>query len=630
MKRTRVLVGVVVAAVALALVAWAAWPRAAEAAYVTAPASRGSITQTISLVGPVERDGQAEVTYRSNGMVTAVHVRVGDQVAAGQQVVSIDSAPLRLAVLQAQAQVAQAEAQLDADLAAQRSGAPAIGLPSTGNPPAAATPGLLPGGPSPDGPSPGSPPADAAPPAYLTRMNTSLVSLQQAVQFQQQQCTPVFQALQQLRELQENLPTAIPTALPTALPTAVPTALPTPQPTAEPTAAPTATPTPQASPEPTASASPEPTASASAEPTVAPTASATPSATPTALPSIPPLDELTPELRQRLAELLGMAGQLEACSEAMVGLARAEGEAGTAIGEAVQGFAAQTQQAQVALSQARAELEQAMQAAQAQVEAAARKAAEDAIRQAQAQLEAQMAATLGGVVTDATIASDRARLVQARQQLDSAQADLAAATQSTPIAGVVGAIDYAVGESSAGRSAVIVGDGGARVSVDVPLAVRGLVAPGVPARVGQLAAPATLNGQVTGVSVLPSTATGQSYRTEVVADDPDQTLRSGSWADVTLTLAQASDVLTVPASAVTKITDTTATVEVVDAPLDQTARTVTVVTGRTGGGRVEIVSGLTEGQIIVLSDTRLPVPGGIDQYQPMARSGGGATPTPAR
>ena len=622
MKRTRVLVGVVVAAVALALVAWAAWPRAAEAAYVTAPASRGGITQTISLVGPVERDGQAEVTYRSNGMVTAVHVRVGDQVAAGQQVVSIDSAPLRLAVLQAQAQVAQAEAQLDADLAAQRSGAPAIGLPSTGNPPAAATPGLLPGDPSPDGPSPGSPPADAAPPAYLTRMNTSLVSLQQAVQFQQQQCTPVFQALQQLRELQENLPTAIPTALPTALPTAVPTALPTPQPTAEPTAEPTATPTPQAS--------PEPTASASAEPTVAPTASATPSATPTALPSIPPLDELTPELRQRLAELLGMAGQLEACSEAMVGLARAEGEAGTAIGEAVQGFAAQTQQAQVALSQARAELEQAMQAAQAQVEAAARKAAEDAIRQAQAQLEAQMAATLGGVVTDATIASDRARLVQARQQLDSAQADLAAATQSTPIAGVVGAIDYAVGESSAGRSAVIVGDGGARVSVDVPLAVRGLVAPGVPARVGQLAAPATLNGQVTGVSVLPSTATGQSYRTEVVADDPDQTLRSGSWADVTLTLAQASDVLTVPASAVTKITDTTATVEVVDAPLDQTARTVTVVTGRTGGGRVEIVSGLTEGQIIVLSDTRLPVPGGIDQYQPMARSGGGATPTPAR
>ncbi|TBT87369.1 biotin/lipoyl-binding protein [Propioniciclava sinopodophylli] len=626
MKRTRVLVGVVVAAVVLALVAWAAWPRAAEAAYVTAPASRGGITQTISLVGPVERDGQAEVTYRSNGMVTAVHVRVGDQVAAGQQVVSIDSAPLRLAVLQAQAQVAQAEAQLDADLAAQRSGAPAIGTPSTGNPPAAATPGLLPGTPSPGGPSPGSPPADAAPPAYLTRMNTSLVSLQQAVQFQQQQCTPVFQALQQLRELQENLPTAIPTALPTALPTAVPTALPTRQPTAEPTA----TPTPQASPEPTASASPEPTASASPEPTTGPTASASPSATPTALPSIPPLDELTPELRQRLAELLGMAGQLEACSEAMVGLARAEGEAGTAIGEAVQGFAAQTQQAQVALSQARAELEQAMQAAQAQVEAAARKAAEDAIRQAQAQLEAQMAATYGGVVTDATIASDRARLVQARQQLDSAQADLAAATQSTPIAGVVGAIDYAVGESSAGRSAVIVGDGGARVSVDVPLAVRGLVAPGVPARVGQLAAPATLNGQVTGVSVLPSTATGQSYRTEVVADDPDQTLRSGSWADVTLTLAQASDVLTVPASAVTKITDTTATVEVVDAPLDQTARTVTVVTGRTGGGRVEIVSGLAEGQIIVLSDTRLPVPGGIDQYQPMARSGGGATPTPAR
>lgn len=56
-------------AVALGLVAWAAWPRAVDAVYVM-PAAR-SITQSISLVGPVERDGQAEVTYRNHGMVTS-------------------------------------------------------------------------------------------------------------------------------------------------------------------------------------------------------------------------------------------------------------------------------------------------------------------------------------------------------------------------------------------------------------------------------------------------------------------------------------------------------------------------------------------------------------------------------
>ncbi|HHU37732.1 MAG TPA: biotin/lipoyl-binding protein, partial [Propionibacterium sp.] len=153
-----------VAAVVLGLVAWAAWPRAAEAAYVTTPASRGEVTQTISLVGPVQRDGQAEISYRSDGLVTAVHVRVGDEVTAGQQIVSIDPAPLRLAVLRARAQVAQAEAQLDADLAAQRSGGTSVpaglggalggaGMPAlpTGGLPTGGSSGALPTGGLPTG-----------------------------------------------------------------------------------------------------------------------------------------------------------------------------------------------------------------------------------------------------------------------------------------------------------------------------------------------------------------------------------------------------------------------------------------------------------------------------------------------
>ena len=150
--------------------------------------------------------------------------------------------------------------------------------------------------------------------------------------------------------------------------------------------------------------------------------------------------------------------------------------------------------------------------------------------------------------------------------------------------------------------------------------MRALVAPGVAARVGQLASPATLDGQVTGVSVLPGAGGTPHYETTVVTDDPDQTLHPGSWADVTLTLAQAADVLTVPSSAVTKITDTTGTVEVVGAAMDQTADTVTVVTGRTGQGKVEVVSGLADGQLVVLADRRLPVPGGIGQYVPPSQA----------
>ena len=57
MKR---LSGWVAGAVALGLVvavlAWALGPKPASAAYVVAPASRGTITQHLTLVGPVERD----------------------------------------------------------------------------------------------------------------------------------------------------------------------------------------------------------------------------------------------------------------------------------------------------------------------------------------------------------------------------------------------------------------------------------------------------------------------------------------------------------------------------------------------------------------------------------------------
>ncbi len=615
MKRAGWVVAAVLA-VALGLVAWAAWPRAVDAVYVTAPAARGPITQSISLVGPVERDGQAEVTYRNHGMVTAVHVRLGDQVTAGQQLVSIDPAPLRLTVLQARAQVAQAEAQLDADLAAQRAGSPGVpaglggglpggsGLPS-GSAPSGGGPGSLPGGMF--GGMPGSGPGggmpEAQPPAYLNELNASLTALQGAVQAQQAQCTPVFSALQRLRDLRESLPSPLPTALPTAQPTASPSATPSPSPTPEPTPTPETTPTPE------------------------PTSTVTPSSTPEPMASVAPA-LATADPDHHLDKLVGMADQVQACSDAMVGLAHAEGRAGAAIGTAAQGLAAQTQQAQAAIAAAQAQLTEAMAAAQKQVEAAARKAAEDAIRQAQAQLEAQMMASFGGTVTDATIANDRARLLQARQQLESAEADLAAATLTSPTTGVVGALDFAVGESSAGRSATVVGDGAARITIRVPLAVRALVTPGVPARAGQLATPATLDGQVTGVSVLEGAGGGPSYETEVVVEDPEQVLRAGSYADVTLTLAEATDVLTVPASAVTKITDTTATLEVVGAALDQKAETVTVVTGRTGHGRVEVVSGLREGQLVVLADRRLPVPGGIGQYQPPRQES--ASPEPRR
>ena len=94
-------------------------------------------------------------------------------------------------------------------------------------------------------------------------------------------------------------------------------------------------------------------------------------------------------------------------------------------------------------------------------------------------------------------------------------------------------------------------------------------------------------------------------------------------------LARATDVLTVPMSAVTKTSENAGTVQVIDDAYASTAETVTVATGRQGGGKIEITSGLTEGQRVVLADRRLPVPGGLG----MAMGGSdeaSASPTPSR
>ena len=40
----------------------------------------------------------------------------------------------------------------------------------------------------------------------------------------------------------------------------------------------------------------------------------------------------------------------------------------------------------------------------------------------------------------------------------------------------------------------------------------------------------------------------------------------------------------------------------------------------TGQGKVEVISGLADGQLVVLADRRLPVPGGIGQYAPPSQA----------
>ncbi|WP_040161882.1 efflux RND transporter periplasmic adaptor subunit [Nigerium massiliense] len=315
--------------------------------------------------------------------------------------------------------------------------------------------------------------------------------------------------------------------------------------------------------------------------------------------------------------------QVQACNSAVQRLSRDQIAAGRAIATASAQFAAANRAAAARLQQA-----------QSQMAKATQEAARQAIAQARAQLAAQAQRQLGAQITDGTLAADRARVVQARQQVDAAQRAVAATTMRSPLAGTVGAVDLRVGESSAGRSLTVVGAGQAEVDVQVPLNVRSLVSSGQSASVGLVGSDPALTGKVTSVTVLPASSSGSpSYTATIAAADPDGLLKAGSKAEVRLALRTVRDVVTVPLSAVTKTTDTAGTVQVVAAADATTAETVEVTTGATGGGRIEISSGLEPGRVVVLADRRLPVPGGMAQYQNARRGGTGdasPTPTPSR
>ena len=173
MKASTIVSGVLVAALGVGGVAWAAQSRPRALSYTTTVVTMGSITQTLNSTGVVRRPGQQSLTFDSPGLVTELSVKVGDQVRAGQRLAAVDTAPLQVSLLQAQAQLAQARAVLDADTAAQENGGSTAGAAS----------GLVPGTTTTgSGAATGGAPITSAPSGTPTTPAYALALLQQAAQ----------------------------------------------------------------------------------------------------------------------------------------------------------------------------------------------------------------------------------------------------------------------------------------------------------------------------------------------------------------------------------------------------------------------------------------------------------------
>ena len=128
-RRPRALIAIAVALVVAAAGA-GAWlflhhssGTAAEAATTQlVAATTETVKETVSATGTIQPANQANLTFAQGGKVTAVDVKVGDTVTAGQTLATIDPTSLQSALTLAQQQLAAAQAQLTAATAAVNAG----------------------------------------------------------------------------------------------------------------------------------------------------------------------------------------------------------------------------------------------------------------------------------------------------------------------------------------------------------------------------------------------------------------------------------------------------------------------------------------------------------------------------
>lgn len=200
----------------------------------------------------------------------------------------------------------------------------------------------------------------------------------------------------------------------------------------------------------------------------------------------------------------------------------------------------------------------------------------------------------------AQVVSDQAQASRAQAQLSSASAFEGYTQISAPISGIVQ-------ERMADPGVVVqpgmgifkIGDyGQVRLRANVAQKDASRIQVGMPiiARVPGTDSAGIIRGKIT--SIFPQTdLTTRTVTVEAVVDNPDQKLLSGQFVDMEIVTQQRPRALSVPRNALTEFNGEPA-VWVVNG---ETAERKSVTTGLTGEDRIEITSGLEEGDLVITS-----------------------------
>lgn len=221
------------------------------------------------------------------------------------------------------------------------------------------------------------------------------------------------------------------------------------------------------------------------------------------------------------------------------------------------------------------------------------------------------ATTMTTTITAEQIAADQKSIDAAKAELAVARQNRAEAVLATPISGTVAAVAISSGSSvSAGSSTstiTVIGYGQKKITTTVGVADIDLVKQGQPVAVTVDGVSTTLSGRVTLIGVLNTSGTSgttTTYPVTVLLDKTSRTLYDGAGATVAIDVGTKQNALTVPTSAV-HLSAIGSTVSVYS---DGKVTTTRVQTGVRGVGSTEITSGLAAGQKVVIAVVSAAIP----------------------
>ena len=261
--------------------------------------------------------------------------------------------------------------------------------------------------------------------------------------------------------------------------------------------------------------------------------------------------------------------------------------------------AANITQAESALSDAKLQLSTLLKPTAADIAAAVA-----TVQQNESALE-QAKASLDKIVTPGTqtdVLMQQSAVVQAEASFNQAKLKLENATLVAPFDGVISTIGLVVGQTSSGASVTMIDRD--PMHIDVKFGETDIVS----IKVGQ-AAKITIDaladwqntGTVTNISPVADSANGVvTYKARIDFSDTDKRVLVGMTALVELVTAEKKNVLLIPNSAILP----KGAGRIVQVPgNNNTTSEVDITTGLSDGIQTEVLTGLTEGQVIIATPT---------------------------